>query len=132
VQWKLKFKVPVGFTWRVERHIDSLEIRVKKPEEKEWKEVVVEKEVLESWGGMWRECGGTRYRIAIRPKDGFLPVALGEHSYQACIPSAPSIKSYAVTEIKFISICDIKIVYSDVEFVFLVRDTSEFVVNEDA
>jgi len=46
MQWKLKFKVPIGYVWRVEKHVDSLEIYVKKPEEKEWKGVVIEKE---SW-----------------------------------------------------------------------------------
>jgi hypothetical protein len=131
VQWKLKFKVPVGFTWRVERHIDSLDIYVKKPEEKEWKEVVVEKELLESWGGYGRDCGGARYRIAIKPKDEFLPIALGEWSYQACTPTASPIQNYAITEIRFESVCDVKIVYSNVEITFLVRDTSEFIVEED-
>jgi hypothetical protein len=132
MKWSLKFKVPIGFTWRVEKHINSLTIYVKKPEAKEWEEVVIEKELVNSWGGYGRECGGARYLVRVKPKDGLLPVAIGEYSYQACIPSAPSIKNYAVTEIRFVSICDIKIAFSNAEFVFLVRDTSEFIVNEDA
>jgi hypothetical protein len=80
---------------------------------------------------MWRECGGARYRIAIKPKGGFLPIALGEWSYQACTPTASPIQNYAITEIRFESVCDVKIVYSNVEITFLVRDTSEFIVEED-
>jgi hypothetical protein len=129
--WKLKYKVPIGFTWRVEKHIDSLDIYVKRPEEKEWEGVIVEKELVNSWGGYGRECGGARYLIKIKPKSHWLPVAVGEHSYQACIPSAPAIKNYAVTEIRFDSICDIKIFYDNVEVIFYVRDLSEFIVKED-
>jgi hypothetical protein len=127
---KFKFKVPIGFTWRVEKHINSLAIYVKKPEAKEWEEAVIEKELVNSWGGYGSECGGATYRIAIKTKNEILPVAIGEWSYQACIPNV-KIKNYAITVLKFSSICDIKIVYSNVEITFLVRDISEFIVKED-
>jgi hypothetical protein len=126
--WKLKYKVPVGFTFTIQKHIDNIEIQVKKPEESEWKEAIIEKELLESWGGMWRECGGARYLVRVKPRDGILPVASGEYSYQACIPSAPSIRNYAITELKFEMLCDVKIVYDDVEVTFLVRYINEFAV----
>jgi len=124
--WKLKYKVPVGFTYAIQKHIDNIEIKVKKPEEKEWKEVIVEKELLESWGGYYKECGGARYRFVIKAKDGILPVAVGEYSYQACIPSAPSIRNYAITELKFETVCDVKIAYGNVEITFFVRYLNEF------
>jgi hypothetical protein len=126
--WKLKYKVPVGFTYTIQKHIDSIEIKVKKPKENVWEEATIEKELLESWGGMWRDCGGARYLIRVKPKDGILPVAVGEYSYQACVPSAPSIKNYAITELKFETPCDIRIIYNDVEITFFVRYINEFEV----
>ena len=128
MMWKIKYKVPVGFVWTVQKHIDSLEIQVKKPEENVWREAIVEKELLESWGGYGRDCGGGRYAIKIKHPDIILPVAEGVWTYQACIPTVPSVKNYAITELKFEMPCDIKIVYDDVEVTFLVRDISEFEV----
>jgi hypothetical protein len=138
VGWKLKYRVPIGYSHTFRWHIDSLAFFVKATDEKEseWKEAVVEKELITSWGGYGRECGGARYRILIKPpRDSkklapYLPVAVGEYQYQACTPAASTIQTYAVTEIRFVSVCDVKIVYSDVEFTFLVRDTSEFIVED--
>jgi hypothetical protein len=128
--WKLKYKVPIGFVFTIQKHVDNLEIRVKKPEENEWKEAIVEKELVQSWGGYGSECGGSRYLVRVKPRDEILSVATGEHSYQACTPSAPAIKNYAVTEIRFEMPCDIKISYDNVEMTFLVRYINEFEVNE--
>jgi len=126
--WKLKYKVPVGFTYTIQKHIDNIEILVKKPDESEWKEAIVEKEQIDTWGGMWHDCGGARYLVRV-VKDRLL-VAVGEHSYQACIPSVPSIRNYAITELRFEMPCDIKIVYDNVEITFLVRYINEFAVDE--
>jgi hypothetical protein len=128
--WKLKYKVPVGFTWWVEKHIDSLDIYVKKPDTEKWEEAIVEKELVNSWGGYGRECGGARYAIRVKHPDIVLSVATGEHSYQACIPSVPSIRNYAITVLRFEMPCDIKISYDNVEMTFLVRYINEFEVNE--
>ena len=123
--WKLRYKVPIGFTYTVRRHIDNIEIKVKKPEEKEeeWREAIVEKELLESWGGYYKDCGGARYRLVIKAKDD--PVAVGEYSYQACVPTVP-FKNYAITELKFITPCDVRLTYGNVEITFFVRYLNEF------
>jgi hypothetical protein len=131
MKWNLKFKVPIGFTYTIQRHVNSLDIYVKQPDTETWEEVIVEKELLESWGGYGRVCGGARYLIKIKPKSHWLPVAIGEYSYQACIPSMPSIKNYAVTELRFNSVCDIKIIHNDgTEIIFYVRDISEFIIKD--
>jgi hypothetical protein len=126
--WKLKYKVPVGFTYTIQRHIDSIEIKVKKPEENVWREAIVERELLESWGGYGRDCGGASYKVRIKHPDIVLSVAEGLWSYQACIPSVPNVKNYAITELKFEMPCDIRIIYDDVEVTFLVRYLNEFEV----
>jgi hypothetical protein len=124
----LKYKVPVGFEFWLEKSIDSLEIYVKKPNEEAWKEAIVEKKVIESWGGMWKECGGSRYVVRVRHPDMALPVAEGEYSYQACTPNVPQVKNYAMTELRFVTECDIKIEVDGVTYVFFVRYLNEFMV----
>jgi hypothetical protein len=128
-RYELKYRVPVGFEFWLEKSIDSLEIYVKKPNEEAWKEAIVEKKVIESWGGMWKECGGSRYVVRVRHPDMALPVAEGEHSYQACIPTAPKIKNYALTTLKFLTLCDMKIITNKVTYVFHVRYLHEFEIS---
>jgi hypothetical protein len=125
---ELRYKVPVDFTFVVQRHIDSLEIQVKKPEERVWRKATIEKELLESWGGMWHDCGGSRYAIRVKHPDIVLPIAIGEWSYQACTPRMPNIKNYAYTELRFTTECDVRIVTDEVTYVFFVRYLNEFEV----
>jgi hypothetical protein len=127
-RYVLRYKVPTDFEFTIQKHLDSVEIFAKEPEEKEWKKAEIVKELLESWGGMWRDCGGARYRIAIKVKDRVLPVAIGEYSYQACIPGAPQVKNYAMTVLKFVTACDVMLKIDDMTYIFYVRYLNEFEV----
>jgi hypothetical protein len=127
-KYELKYKVPVDFTFVVQRHIDSISIYVKRPEEKEWKEAIVEKELLESWGGYGSDCGGARYTVRVKHPDVILPIVIGEYSYQACTPRMPDIKNYARVELKFITQCDVRIATDKAIYTFFVRYLNEFEV----
>jgi len=123
------YKVPIGFTYTLPWHLDSLEFYVL--DEGKWQKATVEKEVIESWGGYGKECGGTTYRIKIIKPSKILPVAVGYYSYQVCTPRVPDIKNYAVVELRFEDISDVRVVidclYCEREIIFKVRDLSEFI-----
>jgi hypothetical protein len=128
MKYVLKYKVPVDFSFIIQKHINSLKIFAKKPNREQWKEAIIEKKMLDSWGGMWRECGGATYKVTIKSEDSILPVAEGIWSYQACTPNVSQVKNYAMTELRFVTECDMKIEVDDVMYVFFVRYLNEFMV----
>jgi hypothetical protein len=123
MRYELKYKVPVNFTFTIQKHLDSLTIYVKKPTEEVWREATIIKELIEFWGGMWRDCGGSRYKVVVKDE---VTVADGEYSYQVCIPTTPSIQNYAMTSLRFITECDIKIETDRATYIFFVRYLNEF------
>jgi hypothetical protein len=122
------YKVPKNFVFSIPKHIDNITIKIRENPNDEWRDAEVVKEVVESWGGYGKSCGGSRYLIRIKPKGGYT-VAIGEYSYQACIPTEPSVKNYVYTDIKFLWKCDIMIEYDNKRIIFHVTDLREFEVN---
>jgi hypothetical protein len=57
-----------------------------------------EMETIDSWGGLYAECGGNYYKFKIFKNDEV--IAEGEASYNACIPGHDA--NYAYTEIKML------------------------------
>jgi hypothetical protein len=121
---KKVMKVPLDYVYTFPCHIDSLKMYYH--DGKGWKELKpLWKKVEEEWGGHGSECGGSKYWLVFGMNGA--DILTIDYQYQVCVPTEPSIRNYARTDVKFVRVGDVKIIdCQGNETVFKVRYLDEF------